>query len=156
MPDYSVRLMQDSDLEAVIELLQNASSYFWSPQLIQESLTSPHDSSMLFYRSKAAQEGNEIIGYSVIRSVLDECHLLNMVITKTEQGKGLGSVFLQTLIAGLAPQQSTLYLEVRASNLAAIKLYEKAGFIKAGVRKDYYPTQKSREDAWLYSLSLSG
>tara|TARA_R110000772_G_scaffold195602_3_gene306291 strand:+ start:1212 stop:1682 length:471 start_codon:yes stop_codon:yes gene_type:complete len=156
MTDYSVRLMQDSDLEAVIELLQAASSNFWSPQLIQESLQSAHDSSVLFCRSTGDREANEIIGYSVIRSVLNECHLLNMAIKKSEQGKGLGSQFLDILIEGMEPQQSSLFLEVRASNLAAIKLYEKSGFIKTGVRKAYYPKEKSREDAWLYSLSLSG
>jgi len=50
--------------------------------------------------------------------------------------------------------QHSLLLEVRASNVIAIKLYESIGFQLDGTRKDYYPSASGREDARLYSLSL--
>jgi len=46
-------------------------------------------------------------------------------------------------------------LEVRASNAAAIRLYEKQGFNKLAVRKAYYPASNGREDALLYCRSFS-
>ena len=51
-------------------------------------------------------------------------------------------------------QADTAYLEVRASNRAALALYEGEGFIEDGVRKDYYPAGSGREDALLMSKEL--
>lgn len=45
-------------------------------------------------------------------------------------------------------------LEVRPSNLAALKLYEAVGFSEVGVRKDYYPAKGGREDALIMALPL--
>jgi ribosomal-protein-alanine N-acetyltransferase len=47
-----------------------------------------------------------------------------------------------------------LFLEVRASNKVAIGLYEQAGFIESGVRKNYYPSHAGKEDAILMALGL--
>ena len=147
--------MLDTDLEAVIKLVQEASAYAWSPKLIQDSLRAVNDRCLLLGRSGTGGSDNEIVGYSAVYTVLDECHLLNIVVKKSEQGQGLGTVFLQRVLEIFASQQCTFFLEVRASNAAAIRLYEKAGFRKNGVRKAYYPTGGGREDAWLYSLSLA-
>jgi len=46
-----------------------------------------------------------------------------------------------------------MFLEVRASNKAAIRLYERAGFEQVSVRRDYYPAVVGREDGLVYILS---
>jgi len=47
-----------------------------------------------------------------------------------------------------------MFLEVRASNVSAIALYESMGFVEVSVRRGYYPAKKSREDAVLMGLVL--
>ncbi len=49
----------------------------------------------------------------------------------------------------------TLWLEVRASNVAAIALYESVGFNEATIRRNYYPTADGREDAIIMALPIS-
>ncbi len=49
----------------------------------------------------------------------------------------------------------TLWLEVRASNAAAIALYESVGFNEATIRRNYYPTVDGREDAIIMALPIS-
>jgi len=48
----------------------------------------------------------------------------------------------------------TLWLEVRASNLGAIALYEQLEFNEVSVRRNYYPTAEGREDALIMALTL--
>ena len=50
---------------------------------------------------------------------------------------------------------ATLWLEVRASNAAAIALYESLGFNEATIRRNYYPTTDGREDAIIMALPIS-
>jgi ribosomal-protein-alanine N-acetyltransferase len=47
-----------------------------------------------------------------------------------------------------------MFLEVRASNIAAITLYEAVGFVEMSIRRGYYPATKGREDAVLMGLAL--
>ena len=47
-----------------------------------------------------------------------------------------------------------IYLEVRPSNAAGLRLYERFGFKQLGVRKDYYPAMTGREDALFLGLSI--
>ncbi|MNR57792.1 ribosomal-protein-alanine N-acetyltransferase [compost metagenome] len=49
----------------------------------------------------------------------------------------------------------TLWLEVRASNRAAIALYEDLGFNEVTVRRNYYPSANGREDAIVMALPLA-
>ena len=87
--------------------------------------------------------------------VLDECHLLNMSIKKSMQKQGYGSHLLNEVIhrANLACSK-TIYLEVRVSNRAAIRLYDKHGFNEMSIRKDYYRAKEGREEALLMGLVI--
>ena len=156
MSDYICRLMQQSELDEVAQLVKKAGDFAWSPLIIQLSFFSPNDNSfVLSTMNVGAINESAVLGYAVIHTVLDESHLLNIVIKKQNQSKGLGTNFLKQLINVVKQKnQKSLLLEVRSSNAKAIKLYEKFGFKRSGIRKAYYPIEKGREDAWLYSLSL--
>lgn len=151
MSDYNCRLMLETDLDDVVALVKKADDFAWSSQNIQESFYSINDKSFVL----STTTNIEVLGYAVIHTVLGESQLLYIAIKKQQQAKGLGEQFLQQLIELLkSQQQSSLLLEVRASNAKAIRLYEKLGFNRSGIRKAYYPLGNAKEDACLYSLSL--
>jgi ribosomal-protein-alanine N-acetyltransferase len=71
------------------------------------------------------------------------------------QKKGYGSDLLKEVIRRSELAHSkTIYLEVRMSNHAAIRLYDKHGFNEMSIRKDYYRAKEGREDAVLMGLEI--
>ncbi len=96
----------------------------------------------------------DLIGYICFWEVLDEVHLLNIAVSPFERNKGYASIMMAKLIEYSHEKGfKSVYLEVRPSNLSAIRLYEKFGFLKTGVRKNYY--SESNEDAILMELRIS-
>lgn len=80
-----------------------------------------------------------VIGYAVCQYVCDEAELHLIGVAKNQQRQGFAAALLTTLLAALAEKHiCRLFLEVRASNTAAICLYEKHGFEQVGIRKNYY------------------
>lgn len=62
---------------------------------------------------------------------------------------------VETLTPSLIDQKAKqLFLEVRASNKVAMTLYQKMGFNEMGVRKNYYPANNNREDAYLFAMEI--
>lgn len=98
------------------------------------------------------------IGFAEFLQVVDECQLFNIAILSQWQNQGWGLVLLNAVLAEARQEGlQVCLLEVRQSNLAACKLYQKAGFNQTGIRPGYYPALSangSREAAILYSCSL--
>ena len=91
---------------------------------------------------------HELAGYIVMMPIVDEYHLLNISIRADLQGTGLGKHLLQWGIGHAITKGMTgMLLEVRPSNEVAKTLYEREGFKLIGLRKNYYPAKKGREDA---------
>ncbi len=152
MDECDLREMHEDDLAEVIRLVSNASEFPWKPGNIIDSLNSSMDESFVL----CDRHSGLILAYAVVHFVLDESHLLNISVLKKRQGEGLGTSFLQQLMLLVQSRNSQqMLLEVRASNAAAIRLYEKQGFNKLAVRKAYYPASNGREDALLYCRSFS-
>ena len=89
-------------------------------------------------------EGN-VLGYAGLHAVLDEGYIDNVAVEPDARRHGVASALLEVFCRFAAANLAFLTLEVRASNSAAIALYEKHGFRRAGLRPGYY--QKPREDA---------
>lgn len=105
-----------------------------------------------------AQEGDEPVGYVLVQTVLDEAEILSIGIRPDRRGRGYGRTLLAHLLDTLAARHiNAVYLEVRRTNDAAIRLYEQAGAEATGVRKRYYdptPEKPYREDALTYRIAL--
>ena len=98
----------------------------------------------------AAEEGNDLLGYVWARFVLDEGDIGNVAVAPDSRRCGIGAALLGALFAESERRgAAVLRLEVRGSNLAARRLYEKNGFETVGKRKNYY--EKPTEDAILMS-----
>ena len=95
------------------------------------------------------------IGYAIVLNVLDESHLLDIGVVPAAQGQGLGRYFLGWLCERAKEHGAdTFFLEVRPSNVAALRLYERFGFAEIGRRRGYYPAAEGREDAIVMRLAL--
>lgn len=96
----------------------------------------------------------QMAAFAITQVVLDEASLFNIAVDPAFQRRGLGRQLLQHLIDELIKRDVlTLWLEVRASNLPAIALYEQLGFNQVSRRPSYYPTASGREDAILMALT---
>lgn len=96
----------------------------------------------------------EVVGYGGIWLVIDEAHVTTIAVAQEHQRLGIGERLMVELLKK-AKERGMLCstLEVRASNDAAIKLYEKLGYQISARRRGYYPD--NREDAivmWLHNL----
>lgn len=96
------------------------------------------------------------IGFYILDQVLDECTLTDICIAPQYQGQGMGQVLMQHAINVMKEKAIvSCFLEVRASNVAAQKLYLGCGFKQSGIRRAYYPTETGSEDAVLMQLDFS-
>ncbi len=113
------------------------SSEAWSENVIIEAF----ESGTKFF---IAEKENKFAGYVGIKTVLDEGYIANIAVCPEYRGKGIATRLLEKLFS-LAVEKalSFITLEVRASNIAAISLYEKLGFKEEGRRKNFYkePTE---------------
>jgi ribosomal-protein-alanine N-acetyltransferase len=85
--------------------------------------------------------------------VADECHLLDLAVHPDYRRRGIARALLDNVIQELRIEGCRFfYLEVRSSNYAARKLYEKFGFNMVGIRKGYYVNPA--EDAVIMMMEL--
>jgi ribosomal-protein-alanine N-acetyltransferase len=107
------------------------------------------------YRCNGLFHDDTLQGFTIVQQIVDEATLFDICVLPSAQGKGLGKLLLQQVIADAKCHGAqVLMLEVRASNMAAIGLYQRLGFTEIGRRKGYYPTADGREDAVLMDLRL--
>ena len=103
----------------------------------------------------ARNNSQEVVGFCSFWRVLDELHINNLAVAPPSRGVGVGTALLRAVLsqgARLGARRATL--EVRRSNDAARRLYERLGFSVAGVRRAYYTSPV--EDAlvlWRENLS---
>ncbi len=83
------------------------------------------------------EDGEGIAGYAVVWRITDEVQINNIAVAPQVQGKGYGSALLKYIIEKMEPF-NVAWLEVRVSNRAAIRLYEKYNFKTRYLRKAYY------------------
>ena len=139
-----IREMTLDDLEQVMEIEKENFSVPWTENgfftfLIRQDT--------LFL---AAEDEEGIAGYCGIVMVPDEGDITNVSVAKGRRRQGIGTLLVEELLrrAGEAGVRK-FYLEVRESNQAALALYEKLGFQREGIRRDYY--EEPKENAVLMS-----
>jgi ribosomal-protein-alanine N-acetyltransferase len=136
-----IRSMQQDDIEAVMKIERLGFSHPWTEGIFRGCLA-------VGYRMFVLEKEQQIIGYGLTSIVLDECHILNLCIDPFEQQKGYGHYLLSYLLEDAKQQLAKMaYLEVRISNVSALRLYQHSGFEQIGIRKNYYPAEEGAEDA---------
>ena len=104
---------------------------------------------------KVAVSNSQIIGYVCIRTMLDMTHLMNIAVLPEFRRRGIGKMLFGNAIGELKRLQpnTKLTLEVRQSNTAAVRFYEKFGFNVTGKRTKYY--KEPEDDAIIMELDIA-
>lgn len=137
--------MEERHLAALAQIEKACFHAPWSADMLREELGKG-----IFL---VAEQDGAAAGYVGCQTVLDEGYITNVAVSPDCRRQGIG----RALIAELAEQAKRaglafVTLEVRASNMPAIALYEGAGFKPVGVRKNFYTAPA--EDAVLMTLYL--
>lgn len=134
--------MRAADLPRVMLNELRAYPFPWDEAVFHDCLAGRYDAFVLHEAN-----GKDLAGHFVLQHVLDEAHLLNLCIAPERQGQGLGRFLLHAAMSqACLAQAASFYLEVRASNDVARRLYLSEGFTEIGRRKGYYPAADGRED----------
>lgn len=136
--DY-VLMSQDHVLQ-IAQLEKMCFSSPWSERSIESELTNPLALWLV------AVDNDRVAGYVGSQSVMGEADMMNLAVDPEYRRMGVGKKLVEKLIDALSEEAvHSLTLEVRASNVGAISLYEKMGFQQVGCRPGYYSNPK--EDA---------
>ncbi len=136
----TLSLMVQADLTDVLEISTLSLKESWSLDSFSKELTNP------LAKYIVAKNKDRIIGFAGIWIIVDEGHITNIAVHPDYRKNGIGSKLVNSLIENSKQWGcNALTLEVRASNIAAQRLYKKYGFEEEGIRKNYY--NDNNEDA---------
>jgi len=140
--------MQLEDIEKVRELEKKILSA-WSKDHLKDELQQPTGFQFVVSNKKTERILAVIFG----RIVVDEAEILKLSVAEFARNRGLGFQLLDFSVKYCSTRGvKNCFLELRASNEVAQRLYEKRGFVTVGTRKDYY--EGPVEDAILMQLGL--
>ena len=143
-----IRSAMPSDVAPIAALEERLFSDAWSEKMILDCL------SKAYYRVMACvEESGMILGYLISTYVAGESELLRIGVDPALRGLGNGSLLMKAFARECVERDCPkAFLEVRASNISAIRLYEKFGFVTIGTRKNYY--HDPEEDACLMAGTM--
>ena len=148
VPEVQIRPMMEIDLPEVAHIEQQSYAFPWSENIFRDCLR-------VGYTCRALDLVGRVIGYGVMSLGAGEAHVLNVCVADQYRNLGFGRRLLEHLMerAGASGVAET-FLEVRPSNLAAIRLYQRLGFEQIGIRRGYYQAPDGREDAIVLKREL--
>ena len=136
--------MSNSDIDAITPNFETEFDKFWNINTLKNDFSNPNSTYII------AKIDDEIVGFAGFLKICDEANIMNIVTKVDKRQLGIGSKLMQALIDEAKKQNLTsITLEVNDKNFQAIKLYEKFGFKRIGLRKKYY---NNTDDAIIMSL----
>lgn len=136
VPRYWIEpLADEGDLEGVLEVEAESFTNPWTRDMYSWELQNRSMCHIFVVRTDECR----VAGFCAFWLVFDEIHINNIALRPGFRAQGMGSALLGRVLSegrDLGARRATL--EVRASNTAARRLYERLGFYVAGVRRNYY------------------
>ncbi|NUZ12527.1 ribosomal protein S18-alanine N-acetyltransferase [Pseudoalteromonas sp. McH1-7] len=135
-------------LEKIMQVERACHAFPWTEKTMQSCLHGR-------YFNACLADEQTLIGFYIAERAGPDLTLMDICIHPEHQGRGYAKLLMEALLARAdALQAENIFLEVRASNVAAISLYQHFGFVEMGLRKHYYPSTDGREDAVLMALPM--
>jgi ribosomal-protein-alanine N-acetyltransferase len=143
-PALVLRHAAVGDIQRVLQLeISCFASDPW-PRQAFESFVDRAGVTFVVAEEPGAEQG--VVGYAVLIRAADEAEILNLAVAPDRRRDGIGGSLLDSVVdSAVRDGVRTFYLEVRESNQAARRLYERHGFAAVGRRRGYY--QRPSEDA---------
>lgn len=138
--------LEKSHIPNILEIEQVTHSAPWSQKSFENELEHKYGVFLVGFMD------GEICAYGGVWILVDEAHVTNVVVREALRGQGIGRKLMIELLERAREKGAVCAtLEVRASNVGAIHLYESLGFVQSTIRKNYYPD--NREDAMVMMLN---
>jgi ribosomal-protein-alanine N-acetyltransferase len=149
LPEITIRPMNEADVGTVVTLEREAYLFPWSEGIFRDCLR-------VGYLCRVIELAGSVAGFGIMSAGAGEAHVLNICVRSDLRCRGLGARMLGYLLdRAYAAGMLEAFLEVRPSNVAAIRLYQAAGFEQVGTRRGYYQAVGGREDAAVLRLDLT-
>ena len=146
---FEIKRLSEENSAAVAEIEKLCFSHPWSEATVASEIKSG------FSDFFGAFSEEKLAGYIGGRTIAGETEIFNVAVSPEFRRKGIAKALIEKFIEAVREKGTqVIFLEVRASNLPAIALYEKNGFVFCGIRKDYYSDPK--ENALLMRLAFDG
>lgn len=143
-----IRFLEEGFLDKIIEIENDSFRYPWSRDAYKAEIENKLATYLV-----VLQDG-DVVAYGGFWKVLDEADITNIAVKRDCRGQGIGKMLTSALIQEAKKQEiKAITLEVRVSNISAIRLYEGCGFKNAGIRKKYYPDGEDAIIMWLEELN---
>ena len=137
-----LRRLEMRDLDRIEEIERESYPTPWSRSMFAGELAKPSSICLGAFDT----ESEALVGYLIISRYVDAWHVMNVAVAPSERRHGIAQHLLERLFELTANDSRRGYtLEVRVSNVDAIRLYERLGFQARGLRRGYYTD--NREDA---------
>ncbi len=138
MKNINIYDMTLEDIDSLKDRLIVDFDDFWTFDVLKSEILSNNSKYIVI------KNDSEILGFAGIKIILDEADIMNIVVKKAYRNKKIGSLLLDSLVK-LSKKLSikSITLEVNEKNLVAFHLYEKFGFKKVGIRKNYYNNENA-------------
>jgi ribosomal-protein-alanine N-acetyltransferase len=132
----TLRQMTEDDLPAVMRIERSTFPFdAWSEGMLRGELADQPRTRHYI----VAVAGEEIVGYAGLAAAGDQADVQTIAVSAPMQRVGVGSAMLKELLAEAVRRGATaVFLEVRADNPPAQAMYERFGFERIGLRRDYY------------------
>ncbi len=155
--DYVVRRCEEQDLPAVIEINMEALPEHYSDYFFESILRELPEAFIV------AELNDRVVGYIMCKiefgfsnfrklGFVKKGHVVSVAVLEVHRGKGVGkALMLEGINGAMHRRGDEIYLEVRVSNIGAVKMYERLGFETKSRLRSYY---RDGEDAYLMALEL--
>lgn len=141
--------MHPEHLPQVLGIERRAYEFPWSEGVFRDCLRAGYSAWVVTDTIGTVQ------AYGLLTMAVGEAHLLNLCVDPDMQRRGIARFLLEHLLKlARAANCTVVMLEVRRSNKSAMALYERFGFQRVGLRRNYYPGAQGREDAIVYAYDI--
>lgn len=145
---FTIEPMAPRHLDDIVQIENQSFPTPWHRKIFEMELNKPRT------LHSVCIHGDEVVGYLISWMLYDEIHILNVAVHHDYRRHGIAKLLIDHTVNHFIKKGAmSVILEVRTSNIAAQRLYEKLGFTTLRIRKRYYTD--TGEDAIVMMLDLS-